>query len=167
METGRRIRNRPFPAEQPETNGGNGGIQGRHRKNFTLVILLATVCTYDEYATIAENGFVRADHIFIGWATEENGAVFYQPGEAILNLSAAQNGLVALVATENPTVDSREATIAHTSTFLRQADGNTLPPQPRRVRTRALPGKDTINLVHERRAWFNVLLAGVRGNVVC
>lgn len=66
-------------------NGGSGTID-------------ATPCTYDEYATIAENGFVWADHIFMGWATEENGEVIYQAGDSILNLSAAQNGLVTLYA---------------------------------------------------------------------
>ena len=64
-------------------NGGSGTMD-------------ATVCTYDSDALIGTNCFVWADHIFQGWATSENGAVVYEDGTYVRNLSAAQNGVVEL-----------------------------------------------------------------------
>ena len=66
-------------------NGGSGTIE-------------ATQGTYDEYASLAENAFVWTNHIFQGWATNENGEVVYAPGETVLNLTGAQNGVITLYA---------------------------------------------------------------------
>lgn len=54
--------------------------------------------TYDEYLTIPQSTFAYAGHTFIGWATTANGAVVYQPGSAVRNLTATQNGVVMLYA---------------------------------------------------------------------
>ena len=55
-----------------------------------------TDCTYDQECEIAANGFVRAGFTFLGWSTEEGGAVVYGAGEKVSNLSSAQNGIVEL-----------------------------------------------------------------------
>ena len=66
-------------------NGGSGTMD-------------AAVCTYDRDALVGTNCFVWADHIFLGWATNENGAVAYEDGAWVRNLSAVQNGVVELYA---------------------------------------------------------------------
>ena len=86
----------------------------------------ATVCAYDAYATLAENGFVWADHLFQGWATAPDGAVVYHPGETVLNLTAAQSGLVTLYAVweidpqslvvAEPVIDPPDGTVFKTET---------------------------------------------------
>ena len=64
-------------------NGGSGTMD-------------ATLCTYDSNARVGTNCFTWADHIFMGWATNENGAVVYEDGTYVRNLSATQNGVVEL-----------------------------------------------------------------------
>ncbi|MBQ6339592.1 MAG: InlB B-repeat-containing protein [Kiritimatiellae bacterium] len=66
-------------------NGGSGTMD-------------ATLCTYDSDALVGTNRFVWIDHIFQGWATNENGAVVYEDGAYVRNLSAAQSGVVELYA---------------------------------------------------------------------
>ena len=66
-------------------NGGSGTMD-------------ATVCVYDSDALISTNEFTWADHIFMGWATNASGAVVYEEGTWVRNLSATQNGVFELYA---------------------------------------------------------------------
>lgn len=85
-----------------------------------------TICTYDEYANFAANGFLRTDYLFQGWATSADGAVDYLPSQPVLNLSSAQNGLVTLYAVwevdpaslvvENPVISPADGSIFKTPT---------------------------------------------------
>ncbi len=67
-------------------NGGSGTIP-------------ATLCAYDEYLTLAAGTFVWEDHEFLGWATSASASSpTYQAGASLLNLTAAQNGVIELYA---------------------------------------------------------------------
>ena len=68
-----------------DANGGSGATS-------------ATSCTYDEYATLASNGFTRRGYAFAGWATEKDGAVVYAAGEDVKNLVSTQYGSMTLYA---------------------------------------------------------------------
>jgi len=90
-------------------NGGSGTMD-------------ATLCTYDSDALIGTNCFTWADHIFMGWATSANGAVVYEDGTYVKNLSATQNGVVELWAVweidpESLVVDEPVITPADGATF--------------------------------------------------
>ena len=86
-------------------NGGSGTMD-------------ATVCAYDSEALVAESGFVRAGYEFLGWATEAGGAVVYEAGARVRNLSAAQNGVVELYAVwESEDVELPVVAPADGSTF--------------------------------------------------
>ena len=54
--------------------------------------------TYDNSKALTENAFERTGYTFLGWATEENGNVFYADKESVLNLTATANGIVTLYA---------------------------------------------------------------------
>ena len=63
-------------------NGGSGTMD-------------ATICTYDRDALVGTNCFTWADHIFQGWATNENGAVIHlgNPAAPSLTTPATRPGL--------------------------------------------------------------------------
>lgn len=90
-------------------NGGSGTMD-------------ATVCTYDSEGLVSTNGFVRAGYEFLGWATVEGGAVVYEAGARVRNLSAAQNGVVELWAVwesedvELPVITPADGSIFKTDT---------------------------------------------------
>ncbi|MCQ2391281.1 MAG: chitobiase/beta-hexosaminidase C-terminal domain-containing protein [Kiritimatiellae bacterium] len=87
-------------------NGGSGTMAG-------------TAATYGQDAVVASNGFVRAQHVFLGWATSADGAVAYEAGTVVKSLTATQNGVVTLFAVwqetppvtppDNPAVPFAEA----------------------------------------------------------
>ena len=81
----------------------------------------ATVCTYDSDALVGTNCFVWADHIFQGWATNANGAVIYEDGTYVRNLSASQNGVVELYAVWE--IDPESLVVAEP--VITPADGST------------------------------------------
>lgn len=66
-------------------NGGSGTMD-------------ATAATYDSEATVAANGFTRAGHAFLGWATEPDGEVVYAAGQAVSNFTAQSGGVATLYA---------------------------------------------------------------------
>ena len=74
-----------------DPNGGSGATE-------------ATAATYDSEATVAENGFVWAGHVFAGWATEADGEVVYAAGQPVTNLTAQSSGVVTLYAVWEPLV---------------------------------------------------------------
>lgn len=54
--------------------------------------------TYDVAANLTANGFVKKDHVFLGWATSPDGPVVYADGASVRNLTATHNGTVTLYA---------------------------------------------------------------------
>jgi uncharacterized repeat protein (TIGR02543 family) len=64
-------------------NGGSGSMS-------------ASTFTYDVEATLKTNSFTRADYLFLGWSTTNNGAVVYTNGQKVKNL--ATSGTVPLYA---------------------------------------------------------------------
>ena len=54
--------------------------------------------TYDVVSCLASNAFVFAGHKFVGWATNETGAVMYKDGAVVSNLIEEANGVVDLFA---------------------------------------------------------------------
>lgn len=60
--------------------------------------MAATDCNYDQEGEIAANGFTRSGYVFKGWATDENGAVVYRPGDKVTNLTSNAGGVVRLYA---------------------------------------------------------------------
>ena len=60
--------------------------------------MTATDCNYDQEGEIAANGFTRSGYVFKGWATDENGAVVYRPGDKVTNLTSNAGGVVRLYA---------------------------------------------------------------------
>ena len=74
-------------------NGGSGTMAG-------------TVATYDQNATLSANTFAYNGYEFKGWATTADGAVVYNDGATVLNLSALQNGVVTLYAVWEATTPS-------------------------------------------------------------
>lgn len=60
--------------------------------------MAATDCEYDKEGDVAANGFTRSGYVFLGWATEENGAVVYRPGDKVTNLTSNAGGVVRLYA---------------------------------------------------------------------
>ena len=92
-----------------DPNGGSGTIAN-------------AAATYDEYLTLASQGFAYADHIFKGWATEPDGPVVYQPGATdLFNLTGEQNGVVTLYAVWE--VDPESLVVAEP--VVTPADGST------------------------------------------
>ena len=57
-----------------------------------------TPCTYDRAARVATNEFVRSGYLFLGWATTVGGAVAYEPGALVTNLTSVSGGVVQLYA---------------------------------------------------------------------
>ena len=89
-------------------NGGSGTMD-------------ATLCTYDSDALVGTNCFTWADHIFQGWATNENGTVVYEDGTYVRNLAAAQSGVVELYAVWE--IDPESLVVA--DPVITPADGST------------------------------------------
>lgn len=54
--------------------------------------------TYDVTANLNTNGFVKKDHVFLGWATSPNGPVVYSDGASVRNLTATHGATVTLYA---------------------------------------------------------------------
>ena len=68
-----------------DSNGGSGAMD-------------AAEMTYDEEGVVSGNGFTRIGYRFAGWATNATGAVVYEAGQTISNLTAQANGIVTLYA---------------------------------------------------------------------
>ena len=54
--------------------------------------------TYGSSKALTSNGFTRANHEFLGWATTPTGAVAYTNGQSVSNLSSTQGATVDLYA---------------------------------------------------------------------
>ena len=66
-------------------NGGSGTMD-------------ATAATYDSEAVVSSSKFIWAGHVFVGWATSEDGEVAYVAGQAVSNLTTQASGVVPLYA---------------------------------------------------------------------
>ena len=78
----------------------------------------ATMAAYDSEAIIADNEFTWTGHAFVGWATNETGAVVYAAGQAVTNLTGLSGGVVTLYAVwELSVVAPPEITPVDGSTF--------------------------------------------------
>ena len=77
--------------------------------------------TYDESATLPENGFVWVGYLFRGWGVEETAqpeSELYQPGDVVSNLTEVADSVVALYAIwEKEYVANPEITPASGSVF--------------------------------------------------
>ena len=84
--------------------------------------MTATDCAYDAEGEIAANGFTRSGYLFLGWATEENGEVVYQPGDKVTNLTSNAGGVVTLYAVweienvQEPVITPSDGSIFKTET---------------------------------------------------
>lgn len=77
-----------------------------------------TAATYDQYTTLATNGFTCYAKQFAGWATEPGGAVVYSAGQEVRNLTATANDTVTLYAVWEPlVVSTAEVSVSDGTTF--------------------------------------------------
>lgn len=68
-------------------NGANGGATMASQSFF-----------YDDSKNLTNNTFIRTGYTFAGWATTSTGDKAYDNGQAVRNLTSAQNGTVTLYA---------------------------------------------------------------------
>ncbi|MDR0752177.1 MAG: InlB B-repeat-containing protein [Christensenellaceae bacterium] len=68
-----------------DSNGGSGTMS---RDKFT----------YDETKALTKSVFLKEGHAFIGWSLTQNGNVFYQNSESVLNLSSTNEAVITLYA---------------------------------------------------------------------
>lgn len=78
----------------------------------------STTAIYDNYATIAANGFSYYAKQFIGWATEADGHVVYNEGQRVKNLTSVSGDTIALYAVwETLVVPSPEVSAGDRTVF--------------------------------------------------
>ncbi len=54
--------------------------------------------TYDKEQALTSNTFTREGYTFLGWSTTYNGAVKYNDGQSVINLTSENNGSITLYA---------------------------------------------------------------------
>ena len=53
---------------------------------------------YDKPAALSPSSFIRENHVFVGWATNETGEIIYEDGAEVVNLSVIGGAVVDLYA---------------------------------------------------------------------